>query len=351
MIAPITDRPVLVTGASGFIASRIVEQLLTGGYRVRGTVRDPERTRAAGHLTKLHGASDGLDLVAADLLEPHAFDEAVVGCEYVIHTASPYVVNVKDPQRDLVDPAVKGTRSVLDAAAKNGNVKRVVLTSSAAAITDQADGHVNTEEDWNTRSTLTRNPYYYSKVLAERAAWAFVESQKPGFDLVTINPFLVVGPSLVPGINPSASSLVGLTNRGTPAIISLEWPFADVRDVSRAHILAIETPLAKGRYLVAAETRTVRQVVDLLEANGWAERYRLPTLSLDNRFGVGLTRLSAGFQSSGTGSYLRTHVGGSMRFDNSKVKRDLGLVFRDVDQTILDTMEDLDRWGYLGKKR
>jgi dihydroflavonol-4-reductase len=226
-----------------------------------------------------------------------------------------------------------------------------VLTSSAAAITDQADGHVNTEEDWNTRSTLTRNPYYYSKVLAELAAWAFVESQNPGFDLVTINPFLVVGPSLVPGINPSASSLVGLTNRGTPAILSLEWPFADVRDVSRAHMLAMETPLAKGRYLVAAETRTVRQVVDLLEAHGWAERYRLPTLGLDNRFGVALTRLSANFQSSGTGSYLRTHVGGSMRFDNSKVKRDLGLVFRDVDQTILDTMEDLDRWGYLGKKR
>jgi dihydroflavonol-4-reductase len=348
---PVTPAPVLVSGVSGFIASRIVEQLLASGYRVRGTVRDPDRTTAEGHVTGIAGADERLELVQADLRAPHAFDRAVLDCEHVIHTASPYAVDVEDPRRDLIDPAVNGTLSMLEAAAKSSVLKRVVLTSSAAAITDQADGHVNTEDDWNTRSSLKRNPYYYSKLLAERAAWDFMERTSPGFDLVVINPFLVIGPSLVPGINTSASSFVSLTNGNMPAVIALEWPLADVRDVARAHVLAMERPEAHGRYIVAAETRTVRQVVDLLRASGWDGRYRLPSLRLDGFVGSALTRLAANFQSPGTRSYLKTHVGGTMRFDNSKVKRELGLEFRDVDQTILDTMEDLDRWGYLGKKR
>lgn len=157
--APVTDEPVLVTGASGFIASHIVKQLLASGYRVRGTVRDPAKAAAEGHLTGLPGAVERLELVQADLLAPHAFDEPADGCEYVIHTASPYVIDVDDPQRDLVDPAVKGTTSILESCLGAGGIQRVVLTSSMAAITDQADGHLNTEDDWNTRSSLTRNPY------------------------------------------------------------------------------------------------------------------------------------------------------------------------------------------------
>ena len=135
-------------------------------------------------------------------------------------------------------------------------MRRVVLTSSVAAITDHADGHLNTESDWNTRSSLTRNPYYYSKTLAEQAAWQFVEAGKPRFDLVVINPFFVIGPSLVPGINTSHTSLIGLTNGRIPAVIALEWALVDVRDVARAHILAMENPAAAGSYIVAAETRT-----------------------------------------------------------------------------------------------
>ena len=348
---PISRAPVLITGVSGFIASHIVEQLLESGYQVRGTVRDPEKTRASGHVTGLAGAAEGLELVQADLLSPDSFDEAVLGCEYLIHTASPYLVDVEDPQRDLVDPAVNGTMALLGAATRAGGVKRVVLTSSVAAITDQADGHVNTEEDWNSRSSLTRNPYYYSKLLAERAAWEFMDNHQTSFDLVVINPFLVIGPSLVPGVNASARSLVALTNGGMPGILALQWPLTDVRDVARAHILAMENREASGRYIVAAESRTVRQVVELLWSHGWSERYRLPSFGLDSGIGVGLTRLAANFQPAGTRSYLKTHLGGEMRFDNSKVRSELGLVFRDVDQTILDTMEDLDRWGYLGRKR
>jgi dihydroflavonol-4-reductase len=348
---PVTGSPVLVTGASGFIASHIVEQLLEGGYRVRGTVRDPDKTRAEGHLTGLLAANERLDLTPADLLAPGAFDDAARDCEYVIHTASPYAIDVADPQRDLVDPAVRGTISLLEACQKADSLKRVVLTSSVAAITDQADGHLNTENDWNTRSSLTRNPYYYSKTLAERSAWQLMEEGDPEFDLVVINPFFVIGPSLIPGINTSHTSLIGLTNGRVPAVLALQWALVDVRDVARAHILAMENPAAAGRYIVAAETKTMRQVIELLEANGWGDRYKLPSIGLDNAVGNALTRLAARFQAPGTRDYMKNHLGGEMRFDNAKARRELGLDFRDVDQTILDTMEDLERWGHLGKKR
>jgi dihydroflavonol-4-reductase len=350
-VGPITGSPVLVTGASGFIASHIVHQLLEGGYRVRGTVRDPGKARAEGHLTGLTGAPERLELTGADLLAPGAFENAVRDCEYVIHTASPYALDVADPQMDLVEPAVRGTISVLESCRESHSLRRVILTSSVAAITDRADGHVNTERDWNTRSSLTRNPYYYSKTLAEQAAWQFMEAEKPRFDLVVINPFFVIGPSLVPGINTSQTSLIGLTNGQIPAVMALDWPLVDVRDVALAHIRAMENPAVAGRYIVAAETRTMRQVVDLLRARGWGARYKLPSIGLDNSVGVALSRLAVRFQSSGTGDYMRSHLGGEMRFDNSKARRELGIEFRDVDQTILVTMDDLERWGHLGKRR
>jgi dihydroflavonol-4-reductase len=346
----VTEALVLVTGASGFIASHIVSQLLSIGYRVRGTVREPSSPKHS-RLMALPGAEDRLELIAADLLRPGAFDQAVVGCAYVLHTASPYELDVADPQRDLVDPAVNGTLSVLQSCVADGSVRRVVLTSSGAAITDRADGHVNTEADWNTRSSLTSNPYYFSKTLAEQTAWSFAERERIGFDLVVVNPFYVIGPSLGPEMNTSHSFFTGVTNGTVPAILALEWPLVDVRDVARAHILAMEHPDASGRYIVAAGTRTMRQVIEILEANGWGDRYRLSSLVLDGRIGVPLSKLVAALQPSGRRAYLMNHLGGSMRFDNSKVTTELGLVFRDIDQTILETMDDLERWGHLGKKR
>jgi len=145
-----------VTGASGFIATQIVRTLLERGYRVRGTIRNPDRNADLAFLTSLPGADERLELVRGDLLDSRGWDAAVAECEYVLHTASPYQIDVKDPQRDLVDPAVRGTRHVLDACRRAG-VKRVILTSSMAAVTDQPDSsRVLTEADWNTKSTLDR---------------------------------------------------------------------------------------------------------------------------------------------------------------------------------------------------
>jgi dihydroflavonol-4-reductase len=338
--------PVCVTGASGFIASHLVAQLLERGHRVRGTVRRAADTRATEHLRALPGARERLELVDADLTTPGAFDAAVAGCMYVVHTASPYALDVKDPQRDLVDPAVEGTRSVLDSCRHVGTVRRAVVTSSMAAITDEPeDDLVLNEADWNTKSTLSRNPYYLSKALAEREAWTYVETRKPSFDLVTINPFLVVGPSLSPGLNVSNQIFVDLMRGKYPGILSLTWGFVDVRDVALAHVLAMENPKAHGRYLCAAHTASMRDVVATLRRLGYEGR--LPTRSLDNTVGDRLVRVLSYFQPRGTGSYLRTHIGRRPRFDNGKIRRELGLEFRPLETTIRDTMADLARWGHL----
>ena len=339
------SRTVLVTGANGFIAAHAVEQLLAHGHRVVGTVRTPSDRKHA-FLTDMTGASDRLRLVAADLLDPDPF-AAHVDVDAVFHMASPYVLDVKDPQRDLVDPAVRGTLALLSAAARNPRVSRVVLTSSMAAITDNPDGRVLTEADWNEGSSLTRNAYYYSKTMAERAAWDFMAREKPGFDLVVINPFLVIGPAHTAAVNTSNQTFVDMLAGKYPAVMALDWGFVDVRDVALAHLLALVQPSAHGRYICAAGTKTMGQVVELMRALGY--RGRLPRLDLSGRIGTQIMRLASHTQGAGAGSYLRTHLGRAVRFDNSKIQRELGLTFRPIDDSIAATLEDLARWGHVAR--
>jgi len=345
---PITSAPVLVTGASGFIASRIVELLLAKGYRVRGTVRSLKKERELAALRTLAGAAERLELVEADLNAAGAFDAPAGGCEHVIHTASPYSLDAADPQRDLVDPAVNGTRNVLGACHRARTVVRVVLTSSMAAITDEPPAdHVLTEQDWNTQSSLERNPYYYSKTLAERAAWTFVDQEKPRFDLIVINPFLVIGPSLVPGLNVSNRIFVDLLKGTYPGILSLTWGLVDVRDVAEAHVRAMETPAAHGRYICAGDSASMRVIVNLLNRRGWGDGRKLPWIGLDNPIGDAVVRLASLLQSKGVRSYLLTHIGRVPRCDTSKIQRELGMRFRPVEESVLDTMDDLRRWGHI----
>ncbi len=342
------DGPVCVTGASGYLAAHVVERLLARGYRVRGTVRDPKRESSVAHLEALPG-TERLDLVRADLLDEGSFDAAVADCVSVLHVASPYALDVEDPQRDLVDPAVRGTRTVLASCQRAGTVKRVVVTSSVAAITDEPDpAHRLTENDWNVKSSLSRNPYYLSKVLAEKEAWAFVERNKPPFDLVVINPFAVIGPSHTNAINVSVNIVRNALTSGFPVIFHLCWGIVDVRYVADAHIAAIETPAASGRYICAAEAICMPELVRILSDAGYGKR--VPRLSMMGSIGTSLVRFAALFQPAGTRVYLQTHLGRKPNFDNGKIRRELGIAFRPVRDSIVDTARDLERWGHIAAR-
>lgn len=341
-----TAKRICVTGASGFIAAHLVQQLLEQGHTVIGTVRGAAEKYP--YLTGLPGAQERLKLVEANLLEEGAFDDAVAGCDVVMHTASPYVVNVKDPQTELVDPALQGTTNVLRSCAKSSSVKRVVLTSSLAAITDEPDPEkVFSERDWNTKSNLKRNPYYYSKTLAEKAAWDFVEQQTPGFDLVVINPYMVIGPSLGPSLNESNKVLRDMLSGVYPTIMSVNWGFVDVRDVAKAHVQAMDVEAASGRYLVVSDDNLrMSEVVSILKDNGYAG-YKLPKVNLASPFGDKIMRLLSYTQPKGSGSYMRTHIGREMRYDNSKVKGELNMQFISAKESILAAAKDLLKWQHL----
>lgn len=336
---------ILLSGATGFIAGHSIAALLAAGHRVRATVRDPAAIGKTAHLRAMPGAAERLDLVAADLTADDPFS-AHADVDVVLHMASPYVMNVTDPQRDLVEPAVQGTLSMMKAAASAPRVRRVVLTSSMAAITDQPDGRVLTEADWNEKSSLTRNPYYYSKTLAERAAWDFVEREKPGFDLVVINPFLVVGPAHADAINTSNQIFVDILTGQYPVVMALEWGFVDVRDVAAVHVAAMAPGVPAGRYICASGNMDMAGIVALMRRSGYGHA-RLPKLKMTGPIGTALMRLASHTQPAGIGSYLRTHLGRVPRFDNAKIRREMGISFRTPEQSITDTLADLSARGHI----
>ena len=335
---------ILVTGASGFISSHTVAHLLAKDYHVTGTVRDPSNREKTAALRAIPGADERLTLVAADLLGDDPFS-AHADVDAILHMASPYVINVEDAQRDLVDPAVKGTIAALRAAAANPRVRRVVLTSSMAAVTDEPPSHVLTEADWNDKSSLARNPYYYSKTLAERAAWDFMEREKPGFDLVVLNPFLVIGPAMTADLNTSNQTFADILKGVYPAILALDWGVVDVRDVADAHVAALEKKEAAGRHLIVSGNLTMAEAVRVMRQAGY--RGKLPSLRLDNAFGTALMKLASHTQPAGVGSYLRSHLGRHPRFDNTKSIRALGITYRSPDEALRDALEDMAKWGHV----
>ncbi|MCG6928675.1 MAG: NAD-dependent epimerase/dehydratase family protein, partial [Acidobacteria bacterium] len=244
--------PVMVTGATGYVAGWIVKGLLDRGLTVHAPVRNPSDPHKVKHLDALAAESPGeIRYFEADLLDEGSYAESMVGCETVFHTASPFTSNVSDPQKELVDPAQLGTRNVLEEADRTPSVKRVVLTSSCAAIYgDNADlkntpNGVFTEEIWNTTSSLEHQPYSYSKTVAEREAWRIAEAQSR-WDLVVVNPSLVIGPGINPHATSESFSLIrqfgdGSMKSGVPFI---GIGAVDVRDLARAHLQAAFTPEA-----------------------------------------------------------------------------------------------------------
>jgi len=322
---------VAITGVTGYLATELAHQLIHQGYTVHGTVRSvaSDSAKDVQHLFPT------IKLFEADLLKEGSFDKALEGVSVLYHTASPFVIaGIKDPQTELIDPAVNGTKNVLASAARHG-IKNIVVTGSCASVVEQFptdDGtKVWTEDDWNTTSTITEGPYRLSKTLAERATFEW-GAQHPDVKLVTILPTFIVGPPHLKRADATSIKFVkdalnGSLKAGLPAG---SVGMVDVRDVALAHIRAAENPHAKGRYIVSSEKGVPRsEQVEILkkEFPGW------PTPEKQ----IGEVVYKAGNLIS-TGRYSR-----------AKAEKELGIHFIHYDKSICEMGHKLIELGVVSK--
>ena len=340
------SKPVMVTGANGYVASWIVKKLLEEGITVHAAVRNPSKQEKIAHLIKAADESKGeIKFFDSDLLQAGSYRESMEGCELVYHTASPFKTDIKDAQKELIEPAVNGTENVLNSAKETASVKRVIVTSSCAAIYTDAIDTLNapggrlTEEVWNTTASLDYQPYSYSKTLAEKKAWEIQKSQS-NWDLVTINMCLVLGPDLNPHRTTTESMNIlkmlgdGQMKMGAP---KLGVGIVDVRDVAEAHFRAGYTPEAKGRYITAAhETDFLEMGTILLPKYG--DKFPLPKKAIPKWL---LMLVGPMANKLFTRRFIKNNVNVAWKADNSKIKKELGMSFRPMKETMEDSFQVL----------
>ena len=339
-------KPVMVTGATGYVAGWVIKKLLDEGYTVHAAVRNPEKKEKIAHLVELaENAPGSIQFFKSDLLNIGSYAEAMAGCEAVFHTASPFTLDTKDPQKELIDPALKGTANVLEQANKTPSVKKVVLTSSCAAIyTDCSDlkatpKGIFTEEIWNTTASLKYQPYAYSKTLAEQEAWKIADAQEQ-WKLVVLNPSFVMGPPLNPATATSESiSLLkqmgdGSFKSGTP---NLGIGVVDVRDLAEAHFNAAFMPTAEGRNIISGHNSSFLELVQILHKQ-FGKTHKIPNKALPKWL---LMLIGPFVNKALTRKYIRNNVNMEFKSDHSKSKKELGMHYRPLAETMLDGFQAL----------
>lgn len=335
---------VLVTGASGFVAQHLILQLLAKGYSVRGTLRSMKRADEVRAVLAQHDPrAKDIELVEADLGADAGWTEAVKGCEFVQHVASPFpAVHPKD-EMELIRPARDGALRVLRAA-KAAGVKRVVMTSSMAAI---AYGHgdkraeVSDETMWSNPDGPDNTPYTKSKTIAERAAWDYVAGKShggegKGLELAVINPTGILGPALSKDVSTSLEIPIRLMNGKTPGLPRLGFSFVDVRDVAECHVKAMEIPAAAGERFIASEdfvwfseaAAMVREAFPAYDA-------KIPKRNVPDW----LLKVMAVFQP--IYKQTVTELGRTRRANNTKATRVLGVKFRTAKEALLSSAQSL----------
>ncbi len=347
--------PIMVTGATGYLAGVIVKQLLEAGHTVHATVRDPDNVEGLKYLNAIAAGTPGqIKYFKADLMDAAAFEAPMAGCELVIHTASPFTLNVKDPQTELIDPAVNGVRNVLHAANATPTVKRVVMTSSCAAIYSTnagikaMPGGKLTEAEWNTRSSLTEEPYSFSKTLAEKEGWKIAGAQDR-WDLIAINPSFILGP----GINPQTAgeSYAIMMQFGTGAMANGVPDFrigmVDVREVATAHIKAGFTPEASGRYILSAHDSGFPEMAAALRAQ-FGDQFRIS----DKRMPKLIVWLFGPMINPAlTRKRVSESVGIDFHADRSKSVRELGIEYRPMADSVVELFQQLIDAGRLSPQK
>jgi nucleoside-diphosphate-sugar epimerase len=340
-----SEELVLVTGGSGFVGTHCIVQLLNAGYRVRTTLRSLKREAEVRTMLREGGAKgvEGLSLVVADLMADTGWTEAVQGCTYVLHVASPFPAKAPKHEDELIVPAREGTLRVLRNS-RDAQVKRVVLTSSFAAI---GYGHPPQETpfdetSWTNVDDKNVSAYAKSKTLAERAAWDFIAREAGGLELSVINPVGIFGPTL--GADYATSiMLVQRMMDGFPACPKLSIGLVDVRDVAALHLLAMTHSAAKGqRFLaVAGNFISLLEAAKILKARMGASARKVPTREAPNW----LLHVGALFEPSIKG--ILPELGKRKNATNAKAKSVLGWVPRTNEEAVVASAESLVRLGLL----
>uniref|UniRef100_A0A914EDB4 NAD-dependent epimerase/dehydratase domain-containing protein n=1 Tax=Acrobeloides nanus TaxID=290746 RepID=A0A914EDB4_9BILA len=326
---------VLVTGASGYLATHCVQQLLDDGYLVRGTVRNLSNTKKIKPLHELRHAKERLD--------------AVANCDYVLHVASPFPVVADD---SVVKIAVDGTLNVLKACAKASSVKKVVLTSSCASVNEGHDdeNRIFNEDDWTDVNSPKVLPYAKSKTEAEKAAWNFVENgitvDENHFKLTCLNPTLIVGPVLMDTQGTSITVVRRFMNNEMPAVPALQLALVDVRDVAKAHISAMTNPKTDGqRILVTAQpSYWFLDISKILAKEFRHQGYWLP------KFQVPYPILWVYSIFDSQAKQILERVNRKIRFDNSKAKELLNMEFTNPEKSLIEMVYSMIERGILPKK-
>jgi dihydroflavonol-4-reductase len=327
-----SEAPVVVTGASGFIAKYVIAELLARGYAVRGTLRSLDKADGVRKAVARAGADPArLSFAAADLMRDDGWDDIVTRASYVMHTASPFPVQQPDDPEDVIGPALDGTLRVL-LAAHRAAVKRVVLTSSTVAVMYAAKytpGYVFTETDFtdDTRAGLT--PYIRSKTIAEKAAWNFVKTKVGAPELAVINPAFVQGPALDSDISTSHELMRLMAEGRYPAAPKVTFPVCDVRDVAVAHVEAMIRPAAAGQRFIVAEGETrlfdigQKLAAECPDLKGKVPRFELPDAAV-RVLAVADKRLRT----------ILPELGSHRVCSNQKARDVLGLSLRGPDEAI-----------------
>jgi dihydroflavonol-4-reductase len=323
---------VLVTGGSGYLGGWCLVELLRRGYRVRTTVRDISReAEVRARLEPEVDAGDNLSVLAADLLADEGWEQAVQGCDYVLHVASPFPPQQpKDPD-ELIVPAREGTLRVLRAALDAG-VRRIVVTSSIAAVggsTNHASAPL-TEADWTDPDHPKLTPYTRSKTIAERAAWDFVKERGETEKLAVVNPGAILGPVLSDDRSYSLELIERLL-KGMPGAPRIGFSIVDVRDVADLHVRAMTTPEAGGeRFIAVARFQWLSEVAAVLRDRLGSDAAKVPKRNVPD-----LVVRAMGIFDSGVRS-IASQLGRKVEMSSAKAESQLGWSPRPVEDTVAD---------------
>lgn len=330
---------VLVTGASGFIALHCIQQLLDQGYHVKGTVRSENKKIEVLDSMKNNSInSENLEIVFANLLKDEGWNEAVMDCKYVLHIASPFLLEQPNDEDDLIRPAVDGTLRVLNACKLN-SIKKVVLTSSFAAIGYGNDEKIFDETDWSNIN-FPIGAYAKSKTLAEKAAWNFINELTDGnrFDFTVINPVAVTGPMLSNDIGTSNSIFLQLLNSKLKICRRMHLGFVDVRDVAKAHIVSMtEEKTNNERIILSEEEIFLSEMGKILKNAG----YECPTMDVSNFllkiFGIFTNKFSG----------IKKSIGKEVFTDKRKAQAFFDWKYISVEDSAVESAKQLESMGLI----